>query len=648
MRLYITFTLAFAAAAQIRTPQIGVARFSDSSIRSISGVSGSMRSSAPVMGGVLRFASSGRLSIAKLPESVRVLGPGNDVLFETDAPSGTAAIGFSRDGLQALVYFSEGPSLATCTRAGCEMLDMLPPAGAVAVSLGARRTAFVATESELIRVRLSDGATVSRRKLDEKPSLVEADGNVVVLPEGAVADWMAPGWACVQDSGGHSSALYTPTGRMTMLAADPEVSVYFYDGKTEQPTGSVFDLGSFPAGDVQEFRFRIRNDNATAVKVKSIGLVPQSEFKISNAPTLPYILAPRNFVEVRIRFQATDPAMYSAILTVNSVEVLIRAAINPAAQVSGDIDFGRILRGTASTHTFQLSNTGYGPLTIQSISISGAPFLLPKVPALPLTLAARSSTPLDVTFQPVQSGDFSGWLNVDGHKVTLSGSAYDPPPPQPIIDAGGTSLLSAKQQPLVIRLQTASETSGTGTVTMTFQPQMASATDDASIRFVTGGARVQSFQFAEGDTTVSFGSDKQVLFQTGTTAGTITFTVELGNYSAQVPVQIVSAPISFDSVTAERTPGQITVSIWGFDNSHTAGSLAFQFYNTAGGAIGTVLSADAVKDFQQFFSASPDGGGAFLLRASFPLSGDATAVGSVDVRMANAIDVTHLDRVTVN
>ena len=135
MRIYIGLTLAVAAAAQIRSPQIGLARLADGSVRSISGVSGSMRSSAPVMERVLRFASSGRLSIAKLPESVRVLGPAGDVLFESDAPSGPAAIGFSRDGLQALVYFSDGPSLARCSRLGCEMLDIAPPAAAIAVSL---------------------------------------------------------------------------------------------------------------------------------------------------------------------------------------------------------------------------------------------------------------------------------------------------------------------------------------------------------------------------------------------------------------------------------------------------------------------------------------------------------------------------------
>src|SRR5206468_3171432 len=130
-------------------------------------------------------------------------------------------------------------------------------------------------------------------------------------------------------------------------------------------------------------------------------------------------------------------------------------------------------------------------------------------------LAAGGSVPVDVVFQPQQSGDYTGWLDVDGRRVTLSGSAYDPPLPRPVIDAGGTSILSAKQQWLVIGLESASEVSGTGTVTMTFQPVPAGATDDASIRFMTGGARVQSFQVAEGDTIVSFGADKQVLFQTG-------------------------------------------------------------------------------------------------------------------------------------
>jgi hypothetical protein len=648
MRIFFALAVAMTTAGQIRAPHVGLARIGDGSVRNISGVSGSMRSSAPLMNGVVRFASSGRLSIAKLPDSLRVVGPSGDLLFETGAPPGQAAIGFSRDGLQALVYFNDGPSLAMCSRNACEFLDTVPPDGVVALSPATRTTAYFATESELIRVRLSDGAIMSRRNLDHKPSLIEADGGTVVLPEGAVADWMAAGWACVQDSGGHSSALSVRSGRMTMLAADPEVSLYFYDGKKEQPVGAVFDLGSFPAGDTQEFRFRIRNENATAVTVKSIHLAPEAEFRISNAPSLPHILAPQNFVEVRVHFLSSDPGLYSATLTVNSVDVLIRAAINAAATVTGDIDFARILRNTSTTHTLQLSNNGYAPLTIQNISVSGDPFSLPTPPALPLTLAARSSTSLDVGFHPAQSGDYTGWLDVDGHRVTLSGSAYDPPPPPPIVDAGGSSIPSAKQQALAIRFETASEVSGTGTVTMTFEPQPSNATDDASIRFVTGGARVQSFQFAAGDTTVSFRSDKQVLFQTGTTAGTIHFTVQLGDTSGEGSVQIVPAPISFDSVTAELTPGQLTVSIWGFDNSRTAGSLAFQFYNQAGGPIGGVLSADAVKDFQQFFSASPDGGGAFLLRASFPVSGDATAIGSVDVRMANAIDVTHLDRVAVN
>jgi hypothetical protein len=597
---------------------------------------------------VLRFASSGRLSIAKLADSIQVLDPNGGMLFDTDAPKGPAAIGFSGDGLQAVVYFAQGPSVARCSRYACQSLDITPPPDVRAVSLGPNRTAYFATSSELIRMRLTDGAIVSRRELDDTPSLIDADGKVTISPEGAVADWMAVGWACVRDAHGHSSALHTRSGRMTMLAADPEVSLYFYDGKTEQPAGAIFDLGGFPAGDTQEFRFRIRNDNSTAVSVTAIRLAPEDSFQISSAPSLPYILAPQNFVEVRLRFSGNAMATYSAILAVNSVEVLLRATINAAPQVSGDIDFGRIQRKTIDTEPLKISNNGSGPLTINSISVSGDPFSISNVPSLPLLLTAGASVSLNVEFAPKQSGDFNGWVEIDGHRVTLSGSAYDPPLPRPIIDAGGTSILSAKQQTLVIRLDSASGVSGTGTLTMTFEPSAPGATDDAAVRFLTGGARVQSFQVAEGDTTVSFDSTTQVVFQTGTTAGTIHFTAQLGGYSEELPVQIAPAPVTFDSVTAERTPGQITVSIWGFDNSRTAGSLAFQFYNKAGGAVGAELSAEVVKDFQQFFSAAPDGGGAFLLRASFPVSGDATAVVSVDVRMANSIDITHLDRVAVN
>jgi hypothetical protein len=656
MRPYTALLLVATASAQIRMPQIGPARFGDGSVRRVAGVTGSLVSSQPVMDGVLRFAASDRLSVAKLAESVRVFDANGGLLFESEAPSGPAVIGFSRDGMEALVYFTDVPALARCSRFECEALDIVPPPEVRAVSLALRGVALLATGSELIGLRLRDGAIIDRRKLDSAPALIDPAGNPIILPEGADADWMASGWVCVRHADGHSSALRTSTRQMSVLSADPELSLFLYDGKGEQPVGSVFDLGSFPAGDEQQFRFRIRNNNAGAVTIRSIKLAGDA-FSISSAPSLPYVLAPQNFVEVRVHFVGNVMATYSATLVVNSVEVLLRATIDAAPVViapggvlsgGGSVDFGRILRKTSATRQLSVSDSGSGPLTISSIVVSGDSFAIPNPPLLPLLLTAGGSVGVDVVFQPAHSGDYTGSLNIDGRQFSLTGVAYDPPLPRPVMDAGGTSLLSAKQEPLVIRFDSASGVSGTGTLKMEFQPSAGAATDDTAVRFLSGGARIQSFQVAEGDTTVAFGSDKQILFQTGTTAGTIVFTVDLGSHSEQASVRIAPAAIAFDSVTADRTPGQITVSISGFDNSRTAGSLAFKFYNKAGGAILPELSADVVKDFQRYFAASPAAGGAFLLRASFPVTGDASAIGSVDVRMANGVDVTHLDRVAVN
>ncbi len=657
MRLYTFLLLAATASAQIRAPQVGLARFGDGSVRRVAGVTGSMVSSQPLMDGVVRFAASDRLSVAKTPESVRVFDARGSLLFESDAPSGPAAIGFSRDGMQALVYFANGPALARCSRFECEALDVVPPKDVRAVSLASRGVAILATGSELIRLRLNDGATLGRLKLDSAPALVDPSGNLTVLPEGADADWMAPGWVCVHHADGHSSAMRSSTREMTALSADPEIELFLFDGKTEQPVGPVLDLGSYPAGDAQQFRFRIRNHNAGAVTVRSIQLAGAEAFSISSSPPLPYILAQQNFVELRLSFAGNDLATYSTTLAVNSADVLLRATIDAAPVViapggvlsgGGSLDFGRILRRTSATRQLIVSNSGSGPLTISSIVVSGDPFTIPNPPSLPKILTAGGAVSVDVVFQPTQSGDYTGSLTIDGRMFSLTALAFDPPLPHPVIDAGGTSLASAKQQALVVRLDSASGVSGTGTLKMDFQPASSSATGDAAVRFLSGGARIQSFQVAEGDTTVSFGAGKQVLFQTGTTAGTIVFTVDLGSYSEPAQVQIAPAAVAFDSVTAGQTPGQITVSISGFDNSRTAGSLSFQFYNKAGGAVGGLLSADVVPDFKQFFTAAPDAGGAFLLRASFPVTGAATAIGSVDVRMANGIGVTHLDRVAVN
>ena len=138
MRLYTILLFALGASAQIHIPHVGIARFGDGTVRRVAGVSGSLTSSQPLMDGALRVGGSDQLAVAKLARSVRVFDASGSVLYESPAPDGGAVIGFSRDGAQALVYFSSGPSLAICSPAACDDVEATPPAGVRAVALASR------------------------------------------------------------------------------------------------------------------------------------------------------------------------------------------------------------------------------------------------------------------------------------------------------------------------------------------------------------------------------------------------------------------------------------------------------------------------------------------------------------------------------
>jgi hypothetical protein len=80
--------------------------------------------------------------------------------------------------------------------------------------------------------------------------------------------------------------------------------------------------------------------------------------------------------------------------------------------------------------------------------------------------------------------------------------------------------------------------------------------------------------------------------------------------------------------------GAIDLRIGGFDNTRTAGPVVYTFYDTAGATIASI-PADNSADFKAYFGVS-GAGGAFLLRAVFPVAGDASRIGSFEVQMTNS------------
>jgi len=125
-------------------------------------------------------------------------------------------------------------------------------------------------------------------------------------------------------------------------------------------------------------------------------------------------------------------------------------------------------------------------------------------------------------------------------------------------------------------------------------------------------------------------------FQTGTTAGVLTFTAQIGGSIDQQSVTIAAVPPGISATQAVRFASALEIRITGFDNTRSLGALSFTFYDAAGNPIAPgAIRSDAAADFAQYFAASGLGG-VFLLRAVFPVTGDAALVASCEATLANS------------
>jgi hypothetical protein len=177
---------------------------------------------------------------------------------------------------------------------------------------------------------------------------------------------------------------------------------------------------------------------------------------------------------------------------------------------------------------------------------------------------------------------------------------------------------------LIVRFDAPAQSSGTGTATLDFQ-----GAADPTIVFAPGGRSV-TFAIAPGDVQAALS------FQTGTTAGVLTLTAQVGAASDRQSVTIAAVAPVISKVQAVRSAGTVEIQVTGFDNTRSLGALSFTFYDAAGNPLppGTIRT-DATADFTTYFAAS-NLGGVFLLHAVFPVTGDTAHVASCDATLANS------------
>ena len=448
------------------------------------------------------------------------------------------------------------------------------------------------------------------------------------------------------------------------VVALAQLAVYQLDGTTETPInpGALVNVGTAAPGDTLETRFRVRNNGAGPATLQTLALSGQG-FTIVSAPSLPYILAPYvgpvSEAEFDVDFAPTTTGSFSAFVAVNSISIALEGNSVQSATVtlSGSqtplaagaaIPFKPTDVGATATQNLVLYNAASTSVTVGSVAVSGSGFALVPGLTTPVQIGSGQSVPFQVTFSPLSGTLYQGTLAVDGRTFMLTGQGLDPSLPSASMVFASNVGASAQQNSITIPLASASQTSGNGTLTLAFQPSVAGVTDDAAIQFLSGPFRKATVTIAKGETTALIGGQSSMAFQTGTTAGTITFTLTLeNNPPQQTSLTIPPAPIDIDSATAVALFGSINVAFSGFDNTYSASELTFTFYDTTGKALPQgVIEVDANTYFQQYFSTT-QAGGAFQVLAMFPVSGNEAEIGFVTAQVANSLGTTTAQQIHI-
>jgi Abnormal spindle-like microcephaly-assoc'd, ASPM-SPD-2-Hydin len=446
------------------------------------------------------------------------------------------------------------------------------------------------------------------------------------------------------------------------LAALAQLQVFEFNGTTDTAVGALVNVGTAAPGDTLETRFHVRNVGAGPATLSTLALSGQG-FSIVSAPSLPYILAPyvgpASEAEVDIDFTPTTIGSFSAFLAVNTISITLQGTSAAAATLTlagsqtplsagATVGFGSVAVGANQTQCFILSNPGSASVTVGSVSVSGSAFALAAGLTTPVQIAPGQSVTFQITFAPTSGTAFQGTLAVDNRTFTLTGQGLDPPLPSASIVFASNVGASAQQNSITIQLAAASQVSGNGTLTMAFQPSVTGVTDDVAIQFLSGPLRIATVAIAVGATSATIGGESSMPFQTGTTAGTITFTLTLTNVAPQQATLIIPpAPINLDSITAVALFGSINVAFSGFDNTYTASQIAFTFYDITGQALPQgAIDVNAATAFQQYFSTT-QAGGSFQVLAMFPVSGNEAEVGFVTVQVVNSLGTTTAAQIAI-
>lgn len=486
---------------------------------------------------------------------------------------------------------------------------------------------------------------------------------VLYQPTGVVSDvgqiriTFDSGPAVVIDLQGSGTA---PNFTYQLIQVDPPVSV--------SPGGTI-ELPAASLGQSSTVLVRVANTGNQAGIIGSIA-VAGAPFAAANAPVLPQTLAPNASLTFAVNFTPARPGTATGSLFVNSDRfpltgvglgpeltfsypaagsvVTINAAnpsvVFPPVRLTDSARVRLTVRNTG-TQTAVLSNIGPGT--------AGGPFFVTGIPPLPASLAPNAEFGLDLTYTPVALGFATGSLRLDNTVIPLVGSATEAPPLPAYTINLPTSPVAPGQIPVSLTLASPYPAALSGTLTVSYAGDLPL---DPALQFAVGGLTAR-FTIPANTTRAVFGvTGNETRLQTGTVAGTLTFTPAFATQAGGVDLtpatpatrQVTIAPARPTLQTillTGQTATSFTITVAGFATTRTLTTLNVEFTPAPGAQLSTTrfpvnLQAAAQAYFQS--AASQAFGGQFTVSVPFTFQGTGpggrpavNSVASVSVTASN-------------
>ncbi len=438
--------------------------------------------------------------------------------------------------------------------------------------------------------------------------------------------------------------------------------------------GQTLTLPPAALGSRSQIQLRFRNTSKVDLLLNGIS-VSGPPFGLTNTPFFPLTIAPGVSETFTVFYQPVELGRQSGRLRIGNdtfelsgeaLGSLLGYSFQPTPDTApvtllpqGLINLPVVRVGLSSKVDVIVDNLGTSPATINAIGVasdSRGVFSLTGLPPFPTQIPRGGQLRFSVQFLPNTVGQAAATLRIEGVPFVLSGFGEEPVP-LPDYAINGPAQVAPLQQPRISLSLSAPYTLPlSGTITLSRSSEYG---NDPSVLF-SNGARTVEFTIPANTTAALFpGGVTEVSYQTGSVAGTITFTpsfrTEGGLSLTPVSPKTLrttlpaSAPVLLGVQVAERSAASLTLRISGYTTTRSLSKVDLKFEAVPGFNVSNLnFTFDLAGASAVWFNspASANFGGQFVIDVQFLLStsdrtpeavAPVSSLQSVAVTVANSI-----------